>query len=49
MNETGTDPSSETAGQRARRINATVRYTMWSVFRLDRPLGSADRDHRLGG
>jgi chlorite dismutase len=31
-------------GQKAREINDTIRYTMWSVFRLDRPLGeTADR------
>src|SRR4051794_3119985 len=31
---------------RTREINAMTRYTMWSVFRLDRPLGvdgQADR------
>jgi chlorite dismutase len=27
----------------AREINATIRYTMWSVFRVARPLGDADR------
>ncbi len=27
----------------ARAINATIRYTMWSVFRLVRPLGESDR------
>jgi hydrogen peroxide-dependent heme synthase len=30
-------------GARAREINATIRYTMWSVFRLATPLGEADR------
>ncbi|MCB0905809.1 MAG: chlorite dismutase family protein [Nocardioidaceae bacterium] len=28
---------------RAREINDTIRYTMWSVFRLERPAGDADR------
>jgi len=28
---------------KAREINDTIRYAMWSVFRLDRPLGAADR------
>ena len=28
---------------RTREINDTIRYTMWSVFRLDQPLGDADR------
>ncbi|OUZ09670.1 hypothetical protein BHE97_09365 [Aeromicrobium sp. PE09-221] len=30
-------------GKLAKEINETIRYTMWSVFRLDRPLGSGDR------
>jgi peroxiredoxin len=29
--------------QKAREINDTIRYTMWSVFRLDDTLGDADR------
>ena len=30
---------------KARELNDTIRYTMWSVFRLARPLGEdADRD-----
>ena len=32
-----------TKGQLAREINDTIRYTMWSVFRLDDTLGDADR------
>jgi chlorite dismutase len=36
--------SATSAGKRARELNDTIRYTMWSVFRLDRPLGpDADR------
>ncbi len=31
------------AGRNARDINKTIRYTMWSVFRLARPLGDGDR------
>ncbi|CAI9415709.1 hydrogen peroxide-dependent heme synthase [Nocardioides sp. T2.26MG-1] len=31
-----------TKAQKAREINETIRYTMWSVFRLAQPLGSAD-------
>ena len=27
----------------AREINATIRYTMWSVFKVARPLGGIDR------
>ncbi|HTY72065.1 MAG TPA: hydrogen peroxide-dependent heme synthase [Acidimicrobiales bacterium] len=30
-------------GPSAREINATIRYTMWSVFRVASPLGGADR------
>ncbi|EFQ83828.1 chlorite O(2)-lyase [Aeromicrobium marinum DSM 15272] len=30
-------------GKIAKEINETIRYTMWSVFRLDTPLGDADR------
>ncbi len=30
-------------GKLAKEINATIRYTMWSVFRLDVPFGDADR------
>ena len=28
---------------KARELNDTIRYTMWSVFRLDQPLAVADR------
>jgi peroxiredoxin len=30
-------------GKLAKEINDTIRYTMWSVFRLERVLGDADR------
>src|SRR5690349_455658 len=30
-------------GKRANELNAQIRYTMWSVFRLARPLGDGDR------
>ncbi|TXL62915.1 hydrogen peroxide-dependent heme synthase [Aeromicrobium terrae] len=33
----------ENKGKLAKEINETIRYTMWSVFRLDRVLGDADR------
>lgn len=36
----GTVPN---AGKRAKEINDTIRFTMWSVFRLERVLGNADR------
>jgi chlorite dismutase len=29
--------------RRAKELNDTIRYTMWSVFRLAEPLGDADR------
>ena len=38
--DTGRIPN---AGKLAKEINETIRYTMWSVFRLDRVLGDADR------
>jgi hydrogen peroxide-dependent heme synthase len=31
------------AGKAARELNAAIRYTMWSVFKLADPLGDADR------
>ena len=31
------------AGKLAKEINDTIRYTMWSVFKLERVLGDADR------
>ena len=30
-------------GKRANELNATIRYTMWSVFRLARPFGDGQR------
>jgi hydrogen peroxide-dependent heme synthase len=35
--------SPQSKASRTRDINDTLRYTMWSVFRLDTPLGDADR------
>jgi chlorite dismutase len=32
-----------TSAKKAREINETIRYTMWSVFKLRDPLGDADR------
>jgi len=34
---------SKPQGARLKEINSTIRYAMWSVFRLDRTLGDADR------
>ncbi len=34
----------QTNAARLRDLNATVRYTMWSVFRIAEPLGPAPRD-----
>jgi hydrogen peroxide-dependent heme synthase len=31
------------AGKAARDLNATIRYTMWSVFKVASPLGDGDR------
>ena len=40
-----TDPTAEkTNAARTRELNDTIRYTMWSVFRLRDVLGDADRD-----
>ncbi|MGI9155242.1 MAG: hydrogen peroxide-dependent heme synthase [Marmoricola sp.] len=36
-------PASKPDGKRARELNDTVRYTMWSVFRLRDVIGDADR------
>lgn len=38
-------PPSPTApkGRSAREINAAIRYTMWSVFRVEAPFGASDR------
>src|SRR3954467_4307373 len=36
--------SEQTQAARTREINATVRYTMWSVFRVAAPLGDGDRE-----
>ena len=33
---------------RARELNDVIRYTAWSVFRVDRPIGSADRPALAG-
>jgi chlorite dismutase len=35
---------SKTGVKKARELNETIRYTMWSVFRLRDPLGDADRE-----
>jgi len=42
MSEDQTDQRS--IGKRANELNASIRYTMWSVFRLARPLEDEGRD-----
>src|SRR3954451_22311943 len=42
MSEEQTDQRS--IGKRANELNASIRYTMWSVFRLARPLEDEGRD-----
>jgi hydrogen peroxide-dependent heme synthase len=37
-----------TSVKKAREINETVRYTMWSVFKLRDPLADADREAEAG-
>src|SRR4029450_12340868 len=36
--------SEQSNAARLREVNATIRYTMWSVFRATTPLGTALRD-----
>ncbi len=44
MSDTEQSPTEQSNAARLREINASVRYTMWSVFRLDTVLGEdADR------
>jgi peroxiredoxin len=38
-----TDEQARSIGKRANELNAAIRYTMWSVFRLARPLGDDGR------
>jgi chlorite dismutase len=37
-----------TSAKKAREINDTIRYTMWSVFKLRDPLADADRELEAG-
>ena len=30
-------------GKKARELNTVIRYTGWSVFRVERPIGDGDR------
>src|SRR5215218_9600083 len=38
-----TDEQARSIGKRANELNATIRYTMWSVFKLARPLADDQR------
>ena len=38
------DSQPDTRRPKARDLNAMVRYTMWSVFRVERPLGDTPRE-----
>jgi hydrogen peroxide-dependent heme synthase len=38
------EEASQSNASRIREINDSIRYTMWSVFRLETPIGEADRD-----
>lgn len=38
------DSQPDTPRPKARDLNAMVRYTMWSVFRVERPLGDTPRE-----
>jgi hydrogen peroxide-dependent heme synthase len=39
-----TDSRTPHQGKRAKDLNATIRYTMWSVFRLREAIGESDRE-----
>src|SRR3712207_1457923 len=41
--QTGAQTGERSIGKRANELNATIRYTMWSVFRLARPLADDQR------
>ena len=43
MSEQQTDEQERSIGKRANELNAAIRYTMWSVFKLARPLGEDQR------
>ena len=43
MSEQQTDEQARSIGKRANELNASIRYTMWSVFKLARPLGDDQR------
>src|SRR5262245_7481420 len=43
MDTEAPEPSTAPKGPSAREINAGIRYTMWSVFRVARPIGGAGR------
>ena len=43
MSEQQTDEQERSIGKRANELNASIRYTMWSVFKLARPLDGAGR------
>lgn len=44
--QTDAQTEERSIGKRANELNATIRYTMWSVFRLARPLAD-DTRHRV--
>ncbi|ONI69380.1 hypothetical protein BWI15_22595 [Kribbella sp. ALI-6-A] len=45
MTDTPAAPESATpAKSKARELNNVIRYTMWSVFKVETPLGDTDRD-----
>src|SRR3982751_3070433 len=48
MSEQQTDEQARSIGKRANELNASIRYTMWSVFRLARPLGDEERTAAAG-
>jgi hydrogen peroxide-dependent heme synthase len=43
-NQPSTNERVPNRGKRAKDLNDTIRYTLWSVFHLREPLGDADRE-----
>ena len=45
---TETEQTDQTNAARIKEINAGIRYTMWSVFRIAQPFGAMMHDHLAG-
>ena len=49
MSEQQTDEQARSIGKRANELNASIRYTMWSVFRLPTARGRPPGQRRRRG